>query len=403
MPEFDYRYVTEEGTVFTSVIDADSKFDVYEVAEKRNEMVLSVKKHKSAFDVTKWINSLRRVSPQELENFTSQLSVMLDSGVPLIGCLEAIQEQSETETMRKIIEEVIERVNEGKSFSQALSSYPRVFNTLYVNMVKVGEITGVLDQILNRLGSFFRNDIEVARNIKSAIRYPMIVLTALLTAFTSAIIFIIPKFSRLFTAQGVELPLPTRVMLNVSHFVVDYWWLVIMGIVGFVSGLLFYIRTSKGAYMFDLFKLNVPVFKEIIVKSTISRFAHILETMTHSGIQIVRALDTTEKTVGNLVISNEIRKARERVEQGVSLSDALSDSKYFPRMTLKMIAVGEQAGALEKMLQNVAQQYDTTVDEKIKRLSASIEPIMTLVMGGFLLMIALGIFLPMWNMYSVVK
>jgi len=403
MPEFSYRYITEEGTVLESVIDANSKFDVYEVAEKRNEMVLSVKIHKQPFDLEKWINSFRRVSLQETENFTSQLSVMLDSGVPLIGCLSAIREQAETETLRKIIDDVISRINEGKSFSQALSTYPRVFNTLYVNMVKVGEVTGVLDQILNRLGSFFRNDIEVVRNIKSAIRYPMIVLSALLLASTSAIIFIIPKFAKLFTAQKVELPLPTRIMLNASHFVVDYWWLVILVIAGIVSGFLFYIRTFKGAYMFDLLKLNIPVFREIVIKSTIARFAHIMETMTRSGIQIVRALDTTEKTVGNLVISKEIQNARKKVEQGVSLSDALADGKYFPQMTLKMIAVGEQAGALEKMLLNIANQYDTAVNEKIKRLSASIEPMMTVIMGGFLLVITLGIFLPMWNMYSVVK
>jgi MSHA biogenesis protein MshG len=242
--------------------------------------------------------------------------------------------------------------------------------------------------------------LEVTKNIKAAMRYPLIVFTALFLAFTGAVIFIIPKFATMFTAQGIELPLPTKVMIGISDLVINYWWMAILGIVVLISSLVYYIRTPAGAYMFDLFKLKVPVFKDIILKSTVARFAHMLETLSKGGIQIIKALETTELTVGNLVIAKVISDARERVSEGISLGDALSKSKYFPKMTVKMISVGEKSGALDEMLANVALQYDNAVDEKIKTLSASIEPIMTVMMGVMLLFIALGIFLPMWNMYS---
>ncbi len=400
MPEFLCKLVTEDGNVIETTIIADSKFEVYEITEKRNELLLSVEEHKESFNFNGFMNRFRKVKAQELENFTAQLAIMLKAGIPLLGSLESLVDQAETDYMKEVTEGVIEKVNSGMALSEALGSYPNVFGTLYVNMIAAGETAGVLDSILDRLTGFIRHDLEVSKNIKAAMRYPMIVFTALFLAFTGAVIFIIPKFATMFIAQGIELPLPTKVMMGVSDLVINYWWMAILGIVVLISSLIHYIRTPKGAYMFDLFKLKVPIFKDIILKSTVARFAHMLETLSKGGIQIIKALETTELTVGNLVIAKVIREARERVSEGISLGDALSKSKYFPKMTVKMISVGEQSGALDEMLANVALQYDNAVDEKIKALSASIEPIMTVMMGVMLLFIALGIFMPMWNMYA---
>ena len=400
MPEFLCKLVTEDGNVIETTIIADSKFEVYEITEKRNELLLSVEEHKESFNFNGFMNRFRKVKAQELENFTAQLAIMLRAGIPLLGSLESLVDQAETDYMKEVTEGVIEKVNSGMALSEALGSYPNVFGTLYVNMIAAGETAGVLDSILDRLTGFIRHDLEVSKNIKAAMRYPMIVFTALFLAFTGAVIFIIPKFATMFIAQGIELPLPTKVMMGVSDLVINYWWMAILGIVVLISSLIHYIRTPKGAYMFDLFKLKVPIFKDIILKSTVARFAHMLETLSKGGIQIIKALETTELTVGNLVIAKVISDAREKVAEGISLGDALSKSKYFPKMTVKMIAVGEQSGALDEMLANVALQYDNAVDEKIKALSASIEPIMTVMMGVMLLFIALGIFMPMWNMYA---
>ncbi len=403
MPQYSCRFVTEDGNIIESIVEAESKFEIYEMAEDRNEMVLSVKKYRKPFNLAEWFNRRKKVKPQELENFTTQLAIMLNAGVPLIACIEALVEQTESENMQNVLKELIDKVNSGLSLSQAMSEFPGVFDDMYVNMIRAGESAGVLEHILTRLSDFIQHDIQVRSNIKKAMRYPLIVLTAITAAFIGAIVFIIPRFAKMFIAQGIELPLPTRIMIGVSNFVINYWWLAIAGIIGIIFGVHSFVRTPRGAYLLDLLKLKSPVFKDIVIKSTIARFAHMLETLTKAGIQIIRALETTEGTIGNLVIANDIRKAREDVEKGISLAGALGKSHWFPGMTIRMISVGEQSGSLEKMLENIARQYDENVDAKINKLSASIEPIMTVAMGGLLLLIALGIFLPMWNMYSAIK
>jgi len=402
MPEFVCRTVNENGELVETIVEAVSKYEILEQAASRNEYVVSVKRHRENFDINTWWSKFRKVKPQELEHFTNQLATMLQAGVPLIGCLQALKELTETQNMNKMIAEIIEKVNGGMALSQALSLYPRAFSALYVNMIKAGETAGVLDQILNRLTTFIRHDVKVTRNIKAAMRYPLIVLSVLILAFTGAAVFIIPRFSKLFMAQGIDLPLPTRMMIGFSNFVVNYWWMVLFGVGVLISGLVYYIRTPLGAYQFDLFKLKVPVFKEIISKSAVARFAHMLETLFAAGIQIIKALETTALTVGNHVFARVILEAKDQVAQGVSLAEALSESKYFPATTLQMISVGERTGAWDKMLHNVADQYDAEVDVKIQGLSASLEPMLTVMMGIFLLLLALGIFLPMWEMYTVI-
>lgn len=403
MPLYDCKLVTDQGQVTERVIEAESKIHVFERAEARNELVLSVKEHKESFNLNAWLNKRKKVKPEELEHFTSQLSVMLKAGVPLIGCLQALTEQTESPTMEKIVQELVDRVNSGSSFSQALATFPRVFGTLFVSMVAAGETAGILDELLERLQNFIRHDMEVTRNIKSAMRYPIIVMVALSLAFTAAITFILPKFTPMFKSYNIDLPLPTKILMAVSDFMNNYWMAGLIGLVVLVLSLRYYVKTPIGAYQFDYFKLKVPVFKEIVLKSTISRFVHMLETLTRGGIHVIKALQTTSKTVGNLVFTKAIEDVSEKVAEGITLADALAQHKFFPKMTIKMISVGEQSGALEDMLANIAYQFDAEVDAKIKRLSTAIEPMITVVMGLFVVVIALGILLPMWKMYSAFK
>ncbi len=404
MPEFACRIMSDSGTVEERIITADSKMDIYTQADDRGEMLLSVKEHKaSILSGGALFKSGKKVKPAEVENFTVQLAIMFRSGIPLIGALEALEEQAETETMRSVVKGLIKSVSGGRSLSQAMEAYPGAYSLLYVNMIRAGESAGVMEQILERLGSFIKHDQEVTRNVKSALRYPMIVTSALGLAFIGAMIFIVPKFATMFASKGIDLPMPTVVMMTASSFLVNFWPMVVGAF--FVSLFAFkaFAKTEKGHYSVDKFKLNVPVFKDIFLKTNIARFAHMLETLSKGGIQIIKALETVEQTVGNVVIGKEIANAREEVEKGVSLAVALGKSKYFPKMTIKMIAVGEKSGALDEMMANVAEQYDKEVDVKIEGLSGAIEPIMTVFMGGMLLFMALGIFLPMWNMYGAIK
>ncbi|MFQ6607308.1 MAG: type II secretion system F family protein [Fidelibacterota bacterium] len=400
MPEFECKLITEDGTVLERVIEAESKFEVYEAIESRNELVLAVKAKRKPLGLDAWFKKQKKVKPREIEHFTTQLSIMLDAGVPLLSSLEALEEQAETPQMKSIVRSLAEKLNSGESFSQALREYPRAFSSLYANMIEAGEKAGVIDTILKRLSKFIGHEIQVVANIKAALRYPIIVFTALTLAFVGAIVFIIPKFSKLFKSQNIELPLPTRILIGLSDAFTHYWFYTLIIVLVVVVGTISFFRTSKGHYVFDLIKLKLPVLKTLFVKSTVARFAHMMETLSRGGILIIDAMQTTETTVGNLVIGSHIAKAKEKVAEGVSLADALSESKYFPPMTLKMISIGEQSGALDNMLQNIATQYDEEVDQLIKQLSTMIEPLMTVMMGAFLLLIALGIFLPMWKMYE---
>ena len=404
MPEFAIRIMSDSGTVEERVITAESKMDVYTQADDRGEMLLSVKEAKAgALSVGGLLKQRKKVKPAEVENFTVQLGIMFRSGIPLIGALEALEEQAETDTMQAVVKGLIKDVSGGKSLSQAMELYPGVFSLLYVNMIRAGETAGVMEQILGRLGSFIKHDQEVTRNVKSALRYPMIVTSALSMAFGGAMVFIVPKFSTMFGSKGIDLPMPTVIMIIISDFLIHFWPVVIGAVVLGIFSFKSFAKTEQGRYSVDNFKLHVPVFRDIFLKTNIARFAHMLETLSKGGIQIIRSLETVEQTVGNVVIGKEIANARAEVEKGVGLAEALSKSKYFPKMTVKMIAVGEKSGALDDMMANVAEQYDTEVDAKIAGLSAAIEPIMTVFLGGMLLFLALGIFLPMWNMYGAIK
>lgn len=400
MPEFECKLITEDGTIIERIIEANSKFEIYESAEGRNELVLEVKPKKKPLNLNFVFKRDKKVKAREIEHFTTQLSIMLDAGVPLLTSLEALEEQSETPQMRMIVKSIAEKLNSGESFSHSLSGFPKAFSPLYTSMIEAGEKAGVLDIILKRLSKFIGHEIQVAANIKAALRYPIIVFGVLISAFIGAVVFIIPQFATLFQKQNIDLPLPTRILIGISEALTDYWFttLIIVSVI-VVSGLIFF-RTPKGKWAIDLMMLNVPIMKTLVIKSTIARFAHMMETLSSGGTLIIEAMETTEKTVGNLVIGSHIANARKKISEGISLADALSESKYFPAMTVKMISIGEKSGALDAMLNNIAIQYDDEVDELIKQLSTMIEPLMTIVMGAFLLLIAMGIFLPMWSMYD---
>ena len=404
MPDFICRIMSDSGTVEERVVTAESKIEVFTQADERGEMLLSVKEHKvGVLSGGSIFKKGKKVKANEIENFTVQLGIMFRSGIPLIGALEALEEQAESDTMQSVVKGLIKSVSGGKALSQAMEEYPGAFSLLYVNMIRAGESAGVMEQILDRLGSFIKHDQEVARNVKSALRYPMIVSGALGLAFIGAMIFIVPKFSNMFSKKGMDLPVPTVVMITASDFLIQFWPVVIIGFFASIIGFKSFGKTEKGRFTIDGIKLKIPIFKDIFLKTNIARFAHMLETLSRGGIQIIKALETVEKTVGNVVIGKEIANARLEVEKGISLAAALGKSKYFPKMTIKMIAVGEKAGAMDDMMANVADQYDAEVDVKIEGLSGAIEPLMTVFMGGMLLFMALGIFLPMWNMYGAVK
>ncbi|HDR05484.1 MAG TPA: type II secretion system F family protein [Candidatus Marinimicrobia bacterium] len=401
MPQFEYKIIGSDGILLTESIEASSREELAANLEANGNMVISIKelRERSSFKFTFG----DQVKPDEIAEFTDQLSTMLDAGVPLVSSLESIAEQWENPGFKQVLQKVIFDINSGLSMSMALGRHPKYFTELYVSMIASGEKAGTVDSVLKRLSTFIERDISTRKAVKSALRYPIIVFSAMIIAFLVAITFVIPRFATLFENQGIELPLPTRILIGISNFAQNYWWLIIVSVVVFVVLFNRFTATEKGHLWWDGKKTAIPIFGPLLTKAALARFAHTFSALTASGIQIIDALTSVSETVGNKAIGHDILIAKEEVLGGSTLSKALRKSKYFPPLTLRMLDIGEQAGAIEQMLQNVAKQYDKEVDYHVKRLSSMIEPIMTLFMGVFVVILALGIFLPMWNMYSIVQ
>jgi len=401
MQTFDCKIVDENGSVFHREIMADTKFEAIDSVTKTGELILSVKKKKSSINLNSLFINLQKPKPEEVEHFTSQLATLLNTGVPLLASLEALKVQAELEAMRLIITEVHQDLSKGSSLSNALRKHPKIFGVMYINMIEAGEKAGVMDPVLHRLSSFIQKEIDMKANIKSGVRYPIIIFANIILAFILAIIFVIPRFANLYSSQGVELPLPTQLLINLNQMVTNYWMTTFVSVIVLAIGLIYFFKTPKGRRIKDWIKLNAPIVKTIYGKNILVRFSHMLATLIQSGIHIISSLEIVEKIVGNSIISELISEAKEDAIQGKSLASSLGRSKYFPPMTVKMISIGEQSGSLEIMLNKIAEQYDNEVNHLLTRLSAMLEPLMTVIMGIFLIILAMGIFLPMWNIYEV--
>ncbi|MCK4904186.1 MAG: type II secretion system F family protein, partial [Candidatus Marinimicrobia bacterium] len=336
MPQYKCRIVNANGDIAEDVFEASSILELKRSVIGDDECPISIKKIRLPALKINFIDKFYRVKPQDLENFTAQLVVMLKAGVPLVKSLETVLQQFESDNFKNIVLDIIEKVNQGVVFSKALSEYPKVFNPLYVNMVKVGETTGSLDVILDHIRSFLHHDIAVKRKIKSAMRYPIIVISILVLAFVAAIGFIMPRFAEMFANAGVALPLPTKALIFLSVIITKYWFITFWVVLIVMFSIRFYVQRPAGAYRFDAIKLAMPVFKDIVLQSTLARFAHILETLSRSGVKIVQALEIVEQTLGNRVIAKDVAYAREQVIQGVPIANALSESKHIPQMTIMM-------------------------------------------------------------------
>ncbi|MCD6235023.1 MAG: type II secretion system F family protein [Candidatus Marinimicrobia bacterium] len=400
MPTFEYKILGKNGVPRTETGEGPGKKEMLSMLESQGYMVLSIKEVKGGGGKggTKFGE---KIKPEDISLFTDQLATMLKAGVPLVTSLEAIHSQVSNEKFKGILYEIIGDVNSGYSLSVAMQKHPRVFDNLYVNMIHAGEEAGVMDTVLNRLSSLIESDIKVKQEVKSAMRYPIIVLVVLILAFVGAMVFIIPAFMGMFNQMGAELPLPTRIMIATSDFMRNYWWLLGAIVAGIIFGFKKYINTESGRLWWDGFKMKAPVFGNLISKSALSRFAHMMRTLSQSGIQIVDALKVVAETTGNAALTRDILEARKDVIRGNAIAESLRKSKYFSKLVIQMIDIGEQSGSLEEMMGSIAKQYDRDVDYSIKKLSSLIEPIMVMIISGFLLIFALGIFLPMWNMSSI--
>ncbi|MCU0864778.1 MAG: type II secretion system F family protein [Planctomycetes bacterium] len=334
----------------------------------------------------------------ELEVFTRQLSTMLSAGIPMLEGLEILADQAESPGFAYCLDRVVSDIRSGSDLSKAMEPHKKVFSHIYVSMIRAGEVSGQIDTILTRLAEYLEASAHLRSEIKSAMTYPVISLVLVIGIASFLMIGIVPSFKPVFESLEVELPALTVVIMDIAFFMRDYWYLIFGGLGAAIFGIKLLIKTPKGAYVKDQVMLRVPVFGILFKKVALSRFARTFSTLIKSGVPILGAMEIVSDTSGNLVISRIVDSARDSVRNGDSLSDPFSKSTVFPPMVVKMMAIGERSGALDALLEKIAEFYDQQVEAEVKGLTSMIEPIMIAVMGVVVGGIVLAVFLPIFKL-----
>lgn len=342
-----------------------------------------------------------RVSHIDLLLFSRQIHTLLKSGVPIMRALAGLQDAAINPEMKRVIGEIRESLEAGRELSQALSRHPRVFSPFYLSMVRVGEATGVLDEIFSRLFEHLEFERYMREQVKSALRYPMFVVLAMAAAIVIVNIFVIPAFAKVFAGFGAQLPLMTRMLLGFSKFMIDYWPLMLLGAIGAVAAFRAWVGTVRGRYDWDRISLRIPIAGKILHKAALSRFSRSFSLGLRSGVPVMQALSNSANTVGNAYVSRRVESMRENVERGESLLRASIGAGIFTPVVLQMLAVGEESGAVDDMMNEIGDMYRQEVEYELKTLGQQIEPILIVLLGVMVLILALGIFLPMWDLGKV--
>jgi MSHA biogenesis protein MshG len=333
--------------------------------------------------------------------FTRQLYSLLKAGVPIMGALKGLKETITNKTFSGVVQNLRESLDAGREFSVSLAKHPTVFAPFYVSMVRVGEYTGMLDEILLRLCSHMEFEKFMREQVKAAVRYPTFVIIAMGVAIVIINVFVIPAFAKIFAGFKTELPLMTRILIGFSNFMITYWPLLLVAIVAAFFGFRAYVASDAGKVRWGEWKLKIPIAGAIMLKATLARFARSFSLALRSGVPAVQALATVEQTVDNEYIARAVERMREGVERGESVLRTAAAAGVFTPVVLQMIAVGEESGALDDLLSEVADMYQREVEYELKTLSAQIEPILIVCLGVLVLILALGVFLPLWDLGSV--
>lgn len=401
MPQFSYKARNKHGSIIEGKIDAASEQEALARLDALEYLPVSIRRVEER-RMRLPLSSFRGRIPQRLVIvFTRQLATMVKAGLPILTALTALFEETENQHFKAVISNMRADIQEGLSLSDALERHPRVFSKLYTSTISAGEAGGVLDTVLQRLAELMEHEEQLKTSVKSALRYPAIIIIAVVSAFLVLTTFVVPAFGRIYEGVGVELPIPTRILVAVNHFVRNWWYAAAALLAGILILLKSYASTPPGRYQWDYIKLRLPVFGKLIIKSISARFAQIFRTLDEAGLPILRSLDEIADTLGNEVISRDIAVVREAVQDGRGIGPPLLDSKYFPPLLGHMVVIGERSGEMSDMLKSVQEHYDMEVDATIKNLTALIEPFLILALGLVVLFIALGIFLPMWDMVGI--
>ena len=418
MPTFKYSAVGSDGRTVKGALEAANQNELMEELRRRQLMPLRVEqKSGSRKKASGPVGDSKSTSgkglsmeihigglkpgvrkKEEIVIFTRQLATMISAGIPMLESLEILREQAASKQFNLLLEQVIANVRSGQDLSTSVEQYPKVFSDVYVSMIRAGEASGQLDDILVRLAEYLESSQRLKRNIKSAMTYPVVSLVMIFGITFFLMVWIVPKFKEVFASLEVELPALTRNVLAASQFCENNWMIILVGIALSFVLLKIYKGTDKGGRQFDWLMLHVPVFGTLFQKVGLSRFSKTFSTMLRSGVPILGSLEIVADTSGNRIISDAVLNARESVRQGEGLAGPLSESPVFPPMVTRMVGIGEKTGSLETLLEKISEFYDEQVNATVKQLTSLIEPIMIAIMGIMVGTICLSVFLPIFEL-----
>jgi type IV pilus assembly protein PilC len=397
MPNYAWKGRTRAGKTQEGVLVAENKDAAIAMLRKQQLTVTAVTEKGKEFALPKMGGG---ISQKEIAVFTRQFSVMIDAGLPLVQCLEILGSQQDNRVFQKILFEVRQDIESGATLADSLRKHPKAFDDLYCNMVAAGETGGILDTILQRLSQYIEKIVKLRAAVRSAMVYPVAVILIAIGVVWIILWKVIPTFATLFAGLGAQLPLPTRITIALSKFIGAWWWMIFATIGLTVFAVARFHKTYKGRRIIDGLLLKMPVLGNVLRKIAVARFCRTLGTLVSSGVPILEALEITAKTAGNAVVEDAIMETRKSIEQGKTIAEPLKATSVFPSMVVQMVAVGEQTGALETMLNKIADFYEDEVDEATANLLALLEPIMICFLGIVIGGIVISMYMPMFDLIN---
>lgn len=407
MPFFRYKAKDSDGNLLEGQVEAFSADALASQFQASHAIPISITEvaasHK--FDLGKIITWKRKtkVKLDDLILFCRQMYTLNSSGVPLVRAIRGLVETSRNPTLGEALGKVVEDLESGMELSGAFSRHTHVFPALLCRMVQVGEVTGKLDEVFIQLAIYFEREKDTINRVKSALRYPSFVLIAIAVAIIFISLFVIPAFEKVFSSAGAQLPLPTRILMGLSAFMQNYWYVLLGLFILLILAVKHALKTPKGRYVWDRYKLKIPLVGDIILRSTLVRFSRGFNMSYTAGIPLSQALGFTARAVSNAYVGAKIEAIRNGIERGDTLTRSATQTGMFTPLVLQMLAVGEESGSVDTMLEDVAEFYEREVDYDLKNLSSAIEPVMIVIIGAMVLVLALGVFLPMWNLASIAR
>lgn len=398
MPLYQYKAMNKQGSEIKSELSADSLASAKQKAKQMGLMLIDIKEKKTKEKKGTSISFGQKVNITDLALMTRQLATLIKAKIQIVEALKALEDQSEHDFLKMVLSEVKQDVNEGLNLSKAMAKHPKVFSTVYVNMIEAGEASGNLEVVLLRLADFTEAQMKLKNKVQGAMLYPLIMMIAGSLLIGLIFVVVIPKIAKIFISMKMDLPLPTKIAINISQFLQSYWWSI-----PFIVMFLYWVfkkwkSTPKGQRKFDTFLLKAIIIGNLTRMINVSRFCSTLATLLNSGVPIMTALTIVRNLIPNLVLQEAIVKARENVQEGLSMTPPLKDSGHFPVMMTHMIALGEKSGELENMLKIVAENYEEQVNSKIDGLTSILEPIMIVFLGMTVFFVVISVIMPMMKL-----